>query len=367
MKRKLQIFVSSTFKDLIPERQAAVAAILKAGHIPAGMELFTAGDQSQMATIKEWIDESDVYMLILGGRYGSIEKTTGLSYTELEYDYAAEQGKALFAVVIKEDALEGKVREGGSLYIEKENPKELARFRTKVLSNMSSFFEDHKDVRLAVYETLSDFAANRDLKGWISATEVIDTKPLVDELAKLAEENRALREALEKSKTVKTPAKKAEAKERDLATNELANLLAAIDIKIPAGLAGGKETTVDLLNIFFNNKDTLISGVTNAHGISDAETFYYFNICPKLQVYGLTANEAVPGVRWRRSYVTPYGAKFLAEIERQQIIKKTKSGGPKPSSAGPAAPAPVAGKEPGVSEGAGKLNAEVGPVPLDGT
>jgi hypothetical protein len=52
MKRKLQVFVSSTYSDLLPERQAAVAAILKAGHIPAGMELFTAADKSQMATIK---------------------------------------------------------------------------------------------------------------------------------------------------------------------------------------------------------------------------------------------------------------------------------------------------------------------------
>jgi hypothetical protein len=52
MKRKLQVFVSSTYSDLIDERQAAVAAILKAGHIPAGMELFTAGDKSQMKTIE---------------------------------------------------------------------------------------------------------------------------------------------------------------------------------------------------------------------------------------------------------------------------------------------------------------------------
>jgi len=33
MKRKLQVFVSSTYQDLIDDRQAAVGAILKAGHI----------------------------------------------------------------------------------------------------------------------------------------------------------------------------------------------------------------------------------------------------------------------------------------------------------------------------------------------
>src|SRR6185437_8513128 len=102
MRRKLQVFVSSTYTDLITERQAAVEAILKAGHIPAGMELFAAGDQSQLETIHRWIDESDIYMLILGARYGSVDATTALSYTELEYDYAVSTGKPIFAVVITE-------------------------------------------------------------------------------------------------------------------------------------------------------------------------------------------------------------------------------------------------------------------------
>jgi hypothetical protein len=70
VKRKLQVFVSSTFTDMLLERQAAVDAILRAGHIPAGMELFAAGDESQLETIRRWIDDSDVFMLILGGRYG---------------------------------------------------------------------------------------------------------------------------------------------------------------------------------------------------------------------------------------------------------------------------------------------------------
>ncbi len=55
-KKKLQVFVSSTYEDLKEERQAAVEAILNAGHIPAGMELFAAGDESQMAVIRRWID-----------------------------------------------------------------------------------------------------------------------------------------------------------------------------------------------------------------------------------------------------------------------------------------------------------------------
>ena len=44
MNKKIQVFISSTYTDLIEERQAAVEAILDAGHIPAGMELFKAGN-----------------------------------------------------------------------------------------------------------------------------------------------------------------------------------------------------------------------------------------------------------------------------------------------------------------------------------
>ncbi|MBF9152937.1 DUF4062 domain-containing protein [Novosphingobium jiangmenense] len=40
MAKKYQIFVSSTFRDLVDERQDTIRSILDLGHIPAGMELF---------------------------------------------------------------------------------------------------------------------------------------------------------------------------------------------------------------------------------------------------------------------------------------------------------------------------------------
>ena len=100
MKKKLQVFISSTFTDLIDERQAAVEAILKSGNIPAGMELFTAGNESQLQVITRWIDESDIYLLILGGRYGTIEEISGQSYIELEYDYAVSQNKPFLVLLL---------------------------------------------------------------------------------------------------------------------------------------------------------------------------------------------------------------------------------------------------------------------------
>jgi hypothetical protein len=141
--KKLQVFVSSTYEDLKEERQAAVEAILSAGHIPAGMELFAAGDQSQMSVIKRWIDESDVFLLILGGRYGSVEPESGKSYIHLEYEYAIAAGKPFFAVVIHDNSLNDKVKAAGISVIERDNSSKLKEFREQVLTRLVRSGEIH--------------------------------------------------------------------------------------------------------------------------------------------------------------------------------------------------------------------------------
>jgi hypothetical protein len=84
MDNKYQIFVSSTYTDLIDERQETLKSILDLGHIPSGMEGFHAADEKQLSYIKKIIAECDYYVLILAGRYGSVDET-GISYTEREY------------------------------------------------------------------------------------------------------------------------------------------------------------------------------------------------------------------------------------------------------------------------------------------
>lgn len=195
--KKLQVFVSSTFTDLKEERQAAVEAILSSGNIPAGMELFSAGDESQMVVIKRWIDESDVYLLILGGRYGSIEPASGKSYTHLEYEHALEKSKPLFAVVITDAALEEKIKANGSSAIEGENPKELRAFKDLVTQKLVRFWDDKKDIKIAIHETLAEFGYNKELVGWIRGDNAVNTAIVADELARLAKENSDLRQRLE--------------------------------------------------------------------------------------------------------------------------------------------------------------------------
>jgi len=98
MDKKYQVFVSSTYQDLVEERQAVSRSILDMGHIPAGMELFPAADVEQLAYIKKVIDECDYYILIIGGRYGSLG-SDGISFTEQEYNYAIATKKPVLAFV----------------------------------------------------------------------------------------------------------------------------------------------------------------------------------------------------------------------------------------------------------------------------
>ena len=96
MDRRFQVFVSSTFRDLQEERQQVIQALLELDCIPAGMELFPASDESKWELIARVIDDCDYYLLIVGGRYGSVD-AEGISYTEREFDYAVKQGKPVLS------------------------------------------------------------------------------------------------------------------------------------------------------------------------------------------------------------------------------------------------------------------------------
>jgi hypothetical protein len=188
--KKLQVFVSSTFEDLRVERQAAVEAILSAGHIPAGMELFAAGDESQMVVIRRWIDESDVFMLILGQRYGSIEPESQKSYIHLEYEYALERQKPLFAVVAREHS------PNTSAAITSQRAEQFTALRALVQQRVVRPWTEANEIKLAIHETLADFVRRSDLAGWVRSEDSVNVGAISEEIARLSHENAALRERL---------------------------------------------------------------------------------------------------------------------------------------------------------------------------
>ena len=80
MDKRYQVFISSTYSDLKEERGKVMQTVMSLDCIPAGMEFFTAIDSEQLEFIKKIIDDCDYYILIIGGKYGSM---TAVSYTHL--------------------------------------------------------------------------------------------------------------------------------------------------------------------------------------------------------------------------------------------------------------------------------------------
>ncbi len=200
-KRKLQIFLSSTYEDLIDQRLAAMEAILAAGHIPAAMEQFSAGDETALERIQSWIEESDAFVLILGGRYGSIEPVSGKSYVQLEYEFALQKKKPFFAVVVTKEHHEERVRKLGLVVDEREHQDKYKEFKSIVTQKLCAFWNDSKDIKTAILHKLPEWAQRSDLAGWVRGEEAASPEAM-NELARLSRENRELRiQAISASET----------------------------------------------------------------------------------------------------------------------------------------------------------------------
>lgn len=188
MDKKYQVFVSSTYQDLIEERQKVIEALISKNCFPVGMEYFPAANEEQFAVIKKLIDRCDYYILILGGRYGSIEPNTGKSYTQLEYEYALEKNIPIAAFCHNNI---------GKLTSDKvENTEEglakLQKFKILVQSKLCKPWSESYELAFKVNSTLDFMFENYPRTGWVKADE-ISSAEANKELITLRKENDLLK------------------------------------------------------------------------------------------------------------------------------------------------------------------------------
>jgi hypothetical protein len=87
---RYQVFISSTFADLGAQRKEAIEAVYEAGHIPIALENFPPTSATNIQVIRQAMEQCQVFLLILGHRYGHTVPNGGMSYTEHEYELAQE-------------------------------------------------------------------------------------------------------------------------------------------------------------------------------------------------------------------------------------------------------------------------------------
>lgn len=186
MKKRYQVFVSSTFLDLQDERREVMQALLELRCIPSGMELFPASNDEQWKLIRRVIDDSDYYLVVVGGRYGSIGPS-GLSYTEMEYRYAVEKGKPVIGFIHENP---------GSIAADRcestpEGKQKLAEFVKLVEQKMVKHWKNAHDLGSKVSRSIVNLMEDYPAVGWVrsdlvpdedASTEMLKLKKRIEEL-----------------------------------------------------------------------------------------------------------------------------------------------------------------------------------------
>ena len=166
MKKKYQVFISSTYEDLREERTAVISCLLESNCIPVAMEHFPASNMSPMQYIEEMLDDCDYYILILAGKYGSLDSDE-IGYTEKEYDYAVSKGIPVMSFIVKD------IKELPYKYCEHDGKgkEKLEAFRKKVSSGrMVRKYSDIGGLKSAVIASIHRCIEDYPALGWIRGT-----------------------------------------------------------------------------------------------------------------------------------------------------------------------------------------------------
>jgi hypothetical protein len=181
MSPRFQVFLSSTFRDLRDERQAALEAILELGHFPAGMEAFPAADATPWELIETIIADSDYYVLIVGGKYGSTGPD-GISYTEMEFNLAEKLKKPILAFIHGEsDQIPA-----GKTELEPEARRRLQSFRERVAKRICKPWTNKENLKAAVLLAIVHAIRTKPAFGWVR-NEGLENQELLRRLALLQE------------------------------------------------------------------------------------------------------------------------------------------------------------------------------------
>lgn len=189
---KYQIFLSSTYSDLIEARNKVIEIILKMHHFPVGMEMFSADDSEQWEVIKDTISSSDYYVLIIGHRYGS-ETKEGISYTEKELEFAIVSKVPVLSFIRQRDVAT-KPHERDTNYDKTIKLNNLIEKASK--SKMCDFWANPDELSAKVAVALQKIFIKYPRVGWIRSDKGYSAK-LSEELATLSKENRDMRDEIQ--------------------------------------------------------------------------------------------------------------------------------------------------------------------------
>ena len=160
--KRYQVFISATYTDLREERGMLLQTLPTLGCLPTTVEAHTQ-NLSTMVNIRRRIDDCDYFVLLVGSRYGSL-MPSGVSYTHMEYVYAATKQKPILVLMheapetraeeLQEQKVEGKLKFG-------DFRKVLQREREHIV-----YWRDAKDLASALHNAIPALLRRHPTVGW---------------------------------------------------------------------------------------------------------------------------------------------------------------------------------------------------------
>jgi O-acetyl-ADP-ribose deacetylase (regulator of RNase III) len=145
------IFLSSTRADLQPHRQRVRQVIERLEYGFIGMEEFAASPEPPGVLIRRKVEQAEIYVGVLGMRYGAVDESSGFSMTELEYQQAVTSKKPIYMFVIDDKA----PITVDLVETDPERYAKLRRFRDRVTNaHVVGLFMDVDDLERKAEETL---------------------------------------------------------------------------------------------------------------------------------------------------------------------------------------------------------------------
>ncbi|MEQ1160632.1 DUF4062 domain-containing protein [Acinetobacter calcoaceticus] len=170
---RYQIFISTSGRDMQPERMVLSQTLVGMGFFAWGLEHRTP---LTTTLARRQIDECDYVILLLGSQYGE-QAISGVSYLSLEYEYALSQAKPIIVFMHEQP-------ENREIDLQETHPQLKDRFlafRKKLLHEAEHifYFKTPRELELAVRLNIPLMVEQYGGEGWLPAHQ---THHLEDEI-----------------------------------------------------------------------------------------------------------------------------------------------------------------------------------------
>jgi formylglycine-generating enzyme required for sulfatase activity len=153
-KERIDVFISSTSEDLTEHRAAVRDAILNLKLFPSGMENWPVTGKPPVDLCRDMVRDAEIYVGIYAYRYGWQPEDDGPSITEMEYDWAGEDGIPRLCFVMDDGHPWPEDRKEQ----EPEKQARLKAFKARVKADQVGFFTTPDDLKAQVIAALAPYA-----------------------------------------------------------------------------------------------------------------------------------------------------------------------------------------------------------------